>query len=57
MFKADGRVIREISDMKIDSRNLKDLLISEEKAVDEAMRKAVRHALLTHKRAGHPVAS
>lgn len=26
-------------------------------AVDEAMREAVRHALLTHKRAGNPVAS
>jgi hypothetical protein len=26
-------------------------------AVDEAMRDAVRHALLTHKRAGNPVAS
>lgn len=33
------------------------LLISAGKAVEAAMQEAVRHALLTHKRAGHPVAS
>ena len=33
------------------------LLIAEGKAVDEAMNEAVRHALLTHKRAGNPIAS
>jgi hypothetical protein len=43
--------------MKIKSDNLQDLLIAEEKAVDEAVNRAVRHALLAHKRAGNPVAS
>ena len=43
--------------MKVDSKNLKTLLISEKKSIDEAARKAVRHALLMHKRAGNPVAS
>jgi hypothetical protein len=43
--------------MRIKTENLKDLLIAEEKAVDEAVEKAVRHALLAHKRAGNPVAS
>ena len=43
--------------MRIKSDNLRDLLIAEEKAVDEAVNKAVRHALLAHKRAGNPVAS
>ncbi|MCA1592553.1 MAG: hypothetical protein LC754_07880 [Acidobacteria bacterium] len=43
--------------MNVKPRNLKDLLISEEQAVDEAMRKAVEQALLTHKRAGNSIAS
>ena len=43
--------------MRIKTDNLKDLLIAEEKAVDEAVERAVRHALLTHKRAGNPIAS
>ena len=43
--------------MRIKSDNLQDLLIAEEKAVDEAVNEAVRHALLSHKRAGNPVAS
>jgi hypothetical protein len=34
-----------------------NLLVAEEKAVDEAVQKAVRHALLIHKRAGNPIAS
>lgn len=37
--------------------NHKRLLVSEGETVDGAMRDAVRHALLTHKRAGNPVAS
>jgi hypothetical protein len=43
--------------MRVPADNQKRLLIAEEKAVDEAMRQAVRHALLTHKRAGKPIAS
>ena len=43
--------------MKVPSSSHKRLLIAEGKAVDAAMNEAVRHALLTHKRAGHPVAS
>lgn len=43
--------------MKIAPENLKRLLIAERKAVSEAVRRAVRHALLTHKRAGVPIAS
>jgi hypothetical protein len=35
----------------------KRLLIAEGKAVDAAMNEAVRHALLTHKRAGNSIAS
>jgi hypothetical protein len=43
--------------MKGVERDQKRLLISEGESVDGAMRDAVRHALLTHKRAGNPVAS
>jgi len=43
--------------VRIKTDNLKDLLIAEEEAVDAAVQRAVRHALLTHKRAGNPVAS
>lgn len=43
--------------MRIKTDNLKDLLIAEEEAVDAAVLRAMRHALLTHKRAGNPVAS
>lgn len=43
--------------MKVEPKNLKKLFVAEEVAVDEAVRSAVRHALLSHKRAGNPVAS
>lgn len=43
--------------MKSSTRDHKRLLVSEGEAVDRAMKEAVRHALLTHKRAGNPVAS
>jgi hypothetical protein len=43
--------------VRIKTDNLKDLLIAEEEAVDAAVQRAVRHALLMHKRAGNPVAS
>ena len=43
--------------MKVSPVNQKRLLIVEGEAVDEAMKQSVRHALLTHKRAGNPVAS
>jgi hypothetical protein len=43
--------------MRVEPKNLKNLLIAEEEAVDKAVRKAVRHALLAHKRAGNPIAS
>ena len=43
--------------LKIAPGSHKRLLIAESKAVDEAMHEAVRHALLTHKRAGHSIAS
>lgn len=43
--------------MKIKPEHLKDLFISEAEAVDKALKRAVRHALLTHKRAGNPIAA
>ena len=43
--------------MRVEPKNLKKLLIAEEHAVDEAVRKATRHALLSHKRAGNSIAS
>ncbi len=43
--------------MKVKSENLKLLFIAEAEAVDKAVRRAARHALLIHKRAGNPVAS
>ena len=43
--------------MKVLPGSHQRLLIAEGKAVDAAMSEAVRHALLTHKRAGNPVAS
>jgi hypothetical protein len=43
--------------MKSSTRDHKRLLVSEGEAVDRAMKEAVRHALLTHKRAGNPIAS
>ena len=43
--------------LKVAPGSHKRLLIVEGRAVDEAMREAMRHALLTHKRAGNPVAS
>ena len=43
--------------MRVEPKNLKKLLIAEEKAVDEAVQKAVQHALLSHKRAGNSIAS
>jgi hypothetical protein len=43
--------------VKVPPGSRKRLLIVEGAAVDAAMSEAVRHALLTHKRAGNPVAS
>lgn len=43
--------------VKVPPGSHKRLLIAEGDAVDAAMSEAVRHALLTHKRAGIPVAS
>ena len=43
--------------MNVSPGNRKCLLISEAAAVNEAMREAVRHALVTHKRAGKAIAS
>ena len=43
--------------MKVEPSSLKELLIAEGSKIDEAVRRAARHALLTHKRAGNPVAS
>ena len=43
--------------VKVPPDSHKRLLIAEGRAVDAAMSEAVRHALLTHKRAGHPIAS
>ena len=43
--------------MKIPPEHHKNLLIAEGEAVDKAVREAVRHALLMHKRLGNPIAS
>ena len=43
--------------MRVKAENRHNLLIAEEQAVDEAVQKAVRHALLMHKRAGNSIAS
>ena len=43
--------------LKVPPGSHKRLLLSEGAAVDEAMKEAAWHALLTHKRAGNPVAS
>ncbi len=43
--------------MKVKPENLGLLLIAEAEAVDKAVRSAVWHALLNHKRAGNPIAS
>lgn len=43
--------------MRVKAENRRNLLISEAEAVDKAVREAMRHALLTHKRAGNPIAS
>jgi hypothetical protein len=43
--------------VKVPPGSHKRLLIVEGEAVDKAMSEAVRHALLTHKRAGHAIAS
>jgi hypothetical protein len=43
--------------LKVAPGSHKRLLIVEGKAVDDAMNAAMRHALLTHKRAGNPIAS
>jgi hypothetical protein len=43
--------------LKVPPGSHERLLIAEGRAVDEAMSEAVRHALLTHKRAGNPIAS
>ncbi|MFL6285878.1 MAG: hypothetical protein ACJ74Q_22280 [Pyrinomonadaceae bacterium] len=43
--------------MKSSTHDHKRLLVAEGETVDRAMKAAVRHALLTHKRAGNPIAS
>ncbi|HYH86480.1 MAG TPA: hypothetical protein VEX60_13590 [Pyrinomonadaceae bacterium] len=43
--------------MRVEPKNLKKLLIAEEEAVDKAVQKAMRHALLSHKCAGNSIAS
>lgn len=43
--------------LKIKPENLERLLIAEADAVDDAVRRAVRHALLMHKQAGNSIAS
>lgn len=43
--------------MRIDICESRDLLVSHGKEVEEILRRAVRGALLEHKRAGNPVAS
>jgi hypothetical protein len=43
--------------MRIDIHESRDLLVSHGKEVEEILRRAVRSALLEHKRAGNPVAS
>lgn len=41
--------------MKPEFRNSKRLLLENLEIVDDALRRAVRHALLMHKRAGNPI--
>lgn len=43
--------------MKINIYESKDLLVTHGKDVEEILRRAVRQALLEHKRAGNPVAA
>ncbi|MFL6230734.1 MAG: hypothetical protein ACJ741_18325 [Pyrinomonadaceae bacterium] len=43
--------------MRVEAKNLKELLLAEAKAVDEAAQRAAEHALLVHKREGCPVSS
>lgn len=43
--------------MKIDIYEAKDLLVTHAKDVEEILRRAVRQALLEHKRAGNSVAA
>jgi hypothetical protein len=43
--------------MRVETKNLKELFLSEAKAVDEAAQRAAMHALRLHKRAGCPVSS
>lgn len=43
--------------MKVAPEKLKDLLLSEAEAVDAAARRAVRRALLEHKRAGRSISA
>ena len=42
---------------KIDIHNTKDLLVTHAREIEQILRKAVREALLEHKRAGNPVAA
>ena len=43
--------------MEVKSKIPKALSIADDKIVEEALRRAVRHALLLHKRAGNPIAT
>ncbi len=43
--------------MKIDIEKSEDLFFEHGKAIEEVLRRAVRQALLEHKRAGNPIAA
>ena len=43
--------------MKVEIKDSKWLLVEHSQAVEDALRRAVNHALLMHKRAGNPIAS
>ena len=49
--------VRRDGKVKAMRKSNKDLFIEKEQSVDEAVRRAARHALLAHKRAGQPVAT
>lgn len=43
--------------MRAEGEQTRELLLARERAVDEAVRRAVADALADHKRAGNPIAS
>lgn len=49
--------VRQGGEMTTERERAGGLFAEREKAVDEAVRRAVEHALLTHERAGNRVAS